>query len=63
MFILAILFPPLAVLMTGRLGSFIINLLLCCLLWLPGILHACMVVSNWKAEKRQSALLKAIGGK
>jgi len=62
MFILAILFPPLAVLLTGRLGSFIVNLLLCLLLWLPAIIHGCFVVADWKAEQRQKKLLRTIGG-
>jgi len=39
--ILAILLPPLAVyLKTKSAKDTIINLILCCLFWLPGILHA-----------------------
>ncbi|ODV95857.1 hypothetical protein PACTADRAFT_2164 [Pachysolen tannophilus NRRL Y-2460] len=43
--ILAIILPPLAVFMECGFGSdFIINIILCCFAWFPGILHALYVV-------------------
>ncbi len=43
--ILAILLPPLAVFLKSGVGKdLLINLILCILFWLPGILHALWVV-------------------
>jgi len=47
-----IVLPPLAVLMTGRLGSFFLSLLLTLLGWIPGIIHACLVVNDYHEEQR-----------
>ena len=44
MFILCIILPPLAVyLVKGLKKDFWINLILCILFWLPGIIHAFIV--------------------
>ena len=51
-YLLCILFPPLAVLLTGRLGAFLVSLLLTLFGWLPGVIHAFFVVNDWKDEKR-----------
>ncbi len=43
--IIAILLPPLAVwLKTNSLGATLLNVVLCVLFWLPGLLHALWVV-------------------
>ncbi|MCC7389267.1 MAG: YqaE/Pmp3 family membrane protein [Phycisphaerales bacterium] len=43
--IIAILLPPLAVwLKSNSLGSTLLNLVLCLVFWLPGLLHALWVV-------------------
>ncbi|HEY6206917.1 MAG TPA: YqaE/Pmp3 family membrane protein [Chthoniobacterales bacterium] len=47
-----IVFPPLAVLMTGRLASFFLSIILTLLGWIPGIIHACLVVNDYHAEER-----------
>ena len=39
-YLLCILLPPLAVLLTGRTGAFLVSLLLTLLGWLPGVIHA-----------------------
>ena len=56
---LAIFLPPVAVLMTGRAGSAFINLFLTLLFWVPGVLHAWLVISEHKADKRTDKLIKA----
>ena len=38
--------------MTGRILSFFLSLLLTLLGWIPGIIHACLVVSDYQAEQR-----------
>jgi uncharacterized membrane protein YqaE (UPF0057 family) len=52
LFFFCVVLPPLAVLLTGRLGSFLLSLLLTCLGWLPGVIHAFFVVSDYKNEQR-----------
>jgi uncharacterized membrane protein YqaE (UPF0057 family) len=52
LFFLCVLLPPLAVLLTGRFGSFLLSLLLTFLGWLPGVIHAFFVVSDYKNEQR-----------
>jgi len=48
----AIVFPPLAVLSTGKLLAAILNLGLTLIVWIPGVIHAWGVVSDYKADKR-----------
>ena len=60
MFILCIFIPPLAALISGGILSFIFNLILCCLFYIPGVIHAFMVVNNAKAEKRNKKIVDAI---
>ena len=52
LFFLCVLLPPLAVLMTGRIGSFFLSLVLTLFGWLPGVIHAFFVVSDYKNEQR-----------
>src|SRR6202011_2663626 len=47
-----VVLPPVAVLMTGRLGSFFLSLILTLLGWIPGIVHACLVVNDYHEEQR-----------
>ncbi len=56
LFFLCVILPPLAVLLTGRLGSFLLSLVLTLLGWLPGVIHAFFVVSDYKNEKRLRAI-------
>jgi uncharacterized membrane protein YqaE (UPF0057 family) len=44
--------PPVAVLLTGRMGSFFLSLILTLLGWIPGIIHACLVVNDFHEEER-----------
>lgn len=57
-YLLCILLPPLAVMTTGRLGSTILNVLLTCCFWLPGMIHAFAVVNDWKQDKRVEQLAR-----
>ena len=47
-----IVMPPLAVLLTGRLGSFFLSLLLTLLGGVPGMIHAILVVNDYEANRR-----------
>jgi len=61
LFFLCVLLPPVAVLLTGRLGSFFLSLLLTFAGWLPGVIHAFMVVSDYKNEKRLREMARELG--
>ena len=52
LYLLAILLPPLAVLLTGRPFQAILNFFLTLMLWFPGALHAILVVNEHKADQR-----------
>jgi uncharacterized membrane protein YqaE (UPF0057 family) len=55
-----IVLPPLAVLLTGRVGSFLLSLLLTALGWVPGVIHACLVVNDYHQEQRVDQLSRKI---
>lgn len=58
MILLAIVFPPLAVLICGKPVQAFLNVFLT-LLWIPGMIHAIMVVNARNADNRQKALIAA----
>ena len=60
MYLLAILCPPLAVLLTGRPIQAVLNFFLCFLLYFPGLIHAMSVVSASSADGRVKRQTKAI---
>jgi uncharacterized membrane protein YqaE (UPF0057 family) len=55
-----IVLPPVAVLTTGRIGAFILNILLTLLGWIPGIIHAIIVTNRFYADRRNDKLIRAI---
>ena len=52
LYIVAIFLPPVAVLMVGRPIQAVLNFGLCCLFWVPGVIHAILVVNERKADQR-----------
>ncbi len=52
LYFLAMVLPPLAVLFTGRKTAAILNIPLTLAGWLPGVLHAVLVVNEHKADQR-----------
>jgi uncharacterized membrane protein YqaE (UPF0057 family) len=52
MYLLAILLPPVAVLLSGKPIQAFINFLLTLCFWVPGAIHAVLVVNDKKADKR-----------
>lgn len=63
LYLLAIVFPPAAVLIAGKPFQAVINLLLTLCLWLPGVIHAMFVAHNYYADKRQERLIEATRGR
>ena len=53
-----IVMPPLAVLLTGRLGSFFLSMLLTVLGGIPGMIHAILVVNDYEANRRAGLLIR-----
>ncbi|MFC3885857.1 YqaE/Pmp3 family membrane protein [Bacillus songklensis] len=52
MYLLAVICPPLAVLFIGKPFQAILNLILTCIFWFPGAIHAILVVKDKKDDKR-----------
>ena len=48
MYLLAILLPPVAVLICGKPFQAIINFILTLIFWVPGVIHAILVVHDKK---------------
>jgi uncharacterized membrane protein YqaE (UPF0057 family) len=59
-YLLAIFLPPVAVLLCGKPMSALINLLLCLLFFIPGIIHAWMVVKEYHQDKRTDKTITSI---
>jgi uncharacterized membrane protein YqaE (UPF0057 family) len=58
MYVLAIFLPPVAVLLAGKPFQAVINILLCLLLWIPGVIHAIAVVASSQADARTKRVVK-----
>lgn len=59
-YLLAIILPPVAVLLCGKPLTALLNLVLTLLLWLPGVIHALFVVNSYYADERNKKLLRAM---
>ena len=63
LWLLAIFLPPVAVLFVRKPIQALLNILLCILFWIPGVIHALLLVSEYKADKRmvrQVNLIKSV---
>jgi uncharacterized membrane protein YqaE (UPF0057 family) len=58
--LLAILLPPVAVLLCGKPVQFLLNLLLTLCFYVPGAVHAVLVVNNHLADKRTERIERAM---
>ena len=56
MYLLAVIVPPVAVLICGKPIQALINLVLCFIFYIPGMIHAIMVVNEYKGDKRTEKL-------
>ncbi|MBM4763144.1 YqaE/Pmp3 family membrane protein [Bacillus sp. B15-48] len=52
LYFLAIVLPPVAVLLAGKPIQALLNFFLTLLGWVPGMIHAVLVVLDHKADKR-----------
>ena len=60
LYLLAILLPPIAVLFCGKPIQFIFNIFLTLFFYLPGMIHAILVVNAHLADKRAERIERAI---
>jgi uncharacterized membrane protein YqaE (UPF0057 family) len=61
-YLLAILLPPIAVLSIGKPIQALLNVGLTLLLWLPGAIHAVLLVNKYYADQRHNETIKALRG-
>ncbi|HEX2839322.1 MAG TPA: YqaE/Pmp3 family membrane protein [Phycisphaerales bacterium] len=59
-YLLCIVLPPVAVLTTGRWVQAIINIVLTILGWVPGVVHAALIVHDFKEEQRTNRIIDAV---
>lgn len=62
-YLLCIILPPVACLAVNRKGAFVLNLILTLCLWIPGVIHAFMVVNGAENDRRHQEQLAAIRDK
>ena len=61
LYLLAVVLPPLAVLLCGKPFQALLSIPLTLLGWVPGVLHALFVVNNHYADQRSQRLIRAMG--
>lgn len=59
-YLIAIILPPVAVLLCGKPVQFVLNIFLTLLFYVPGAVHAILVVHNHLADQRTERLERAI---
>jgi uncharacterized membrane protein YqaE (UPF0057 family) len=58
--LLAVLCPPAAVLLLGKPAQGATNLFLTTLLYVPGMIHALSVVSQYETDRRNETLMRLV---
>lgn len=58
LYLIAILLPPLAVLLAGKPVQAVLNFFLTLAFWVPGVIHAILVVNEHKADKRAERIAR-----
>jgi uncharacterized membrane protein YqaE (UPF0057 family) len=59
-YLIAIVLPPLSVLLCGKPIQALLNLLLTLLFYIPGMIHAILVVHDYYEDKRTKKVVRAI---
>jgi len=62
LYLVAVILPPLAVLLAGKPFQALLSIPLTLLFYVPGIVHALFVVHNHYADRRTDRLIRATGG-
>jgi uncharacterized membrane protein YqaE (UPF0057 family) len=59
-YLVAVICPPLAVLMCGRPMQALLNLALTVCFWVPGVIHALFIVNRAMAEEKAGSTLNVM---
>jgi len=59
-YFLCFLCPPIAIFTTGRIGSMLLNIILTLLFWIPGVIHAILVVNDFYEDRRYRRFARAV---
>jgi len=59
-FFLALVLPPVAVLLCGKPFQAVLNVFLTLFFWFPGAVHACLVVNAHLADRRAERMVAAL---
>lgn len=59
-YLLAIVLPPVAVLLCGKPVQFVLNIFLTLFFFVPGMIHAILVVHDHMEEKRTRRIVRAV---
>ena len=59
-YLLAIILPPVAVLLCGKPIQAVLNLVLTLCFWIPGVVHALFVVNSHLADARSEKMIAAV---
>jgi uncharacterized membrane protein YqaE (UPF0057 family) len=59
-YFIAIVLPPLAVLLCGKPVQFLLNIVLTLFFWVPGMIHAILVVHEHLEDKRAKRIIAAV---
>jgi uncharacterized membrane protein YqaE (UPF0057 family) len=62
LYLVAILLPPVAVLLCGKPFQAVLNVFLTLMIYFPGLIHALLVVHNYYQDKRTGRIIEAIKG-
>ena len=62
-YLLAIVLPPVAVLLCGKPVQFFLNVVLTLCFFVPGMIHAILVVHDHMEEKRTRRIVRAVEGR
>jgi uncharacterized membrane protein YqaE (UPF0057 family) len=60
LYLIAVIIPPLAVLLCGKPFQALLSIPLTLLGWVPGVVHAVFVVQNHYADQRNKRLIRAV---
>ena len=63
LYLVAVILPPLAVLLCRKPFQAILSIVLSLIFYFPGLIHALFVVHNHYADKRHQEMMRELGGR
>lgn len=59
-YVIAILLPPISALRHGGCGACLLNVLLCLIGYIPGIIHAVLIILKKENDEREARIMREI---